>query len=322
MSAAALAASFCSRPAPTPATPATPASASAVRHPATDANARRLPLLVVLATEGERSWSYATEGPSVLRPDDGAVLGFRFALSEDSQRGRETARRPSPSPPPARDSSKKDSKRVALRIDFGTAPTPPGEPRPRPSPVPPAHASPRTPTPPTPWPPSPPRCATTPRRLLCAIDGYPKRAAASRSPATAEPATAEPRNGTDAGSDARGPQGDGLATALGMARASRPSRSSRPRRCGRPAADDIADAPLHREHCSPTSGGRAAGPPARSPAGSRAGSRDRAGTAPPLSSGARSRPAAPPCTRAPGGSGRSGWPPPPPAPPTRCCSPC
>lgn len=31
-----------------------------------------------------KNWEYATQGPSLLRPDDGAVQGFRFAVSEDS----------------------------------------------------------------------------------------------------------------------------------------------------------------------------------------------------------------------------------------------
>ncbi len=31
-----------------------------------------------------KNWEYATQGPSLLRPDDGTVQGFRFAVSEDS----------------------------------------------------------------------------------------------------------------------------------------------------------------------------------------------------------------------------------------------
>lgn len=67
------------------------------------------------------SWSFATQGPSVLRPEDGAVLGLRFAVSEDSS---EAAR-----PRGAADfaavcaDTKPESggKRVALVLDFGTA---------------------------------------------------------------------------------------------------------------------------------------------------------------------------------------------------------
>ncbi|MFE7272224.1 SCO2322 family protein [Streptomyces sp. NPDC057623] len=66
-------------------------------------------------------WTYATQGPSLARPSDGDVQGFRFAVSEDS----EDAARPRGAAEfavicartPARDGAK----RVALVIDFGTA---------------------------------------------------------------------------------------------------------------------------------------------------------------------------------------------------------
>ncbi|GGY45514.1 SCO2322 family protein [Streptomyces djakartensis] len=73
-------------------------------------------------------WVYATQGPSTSRPADGAVQGFRFAVSEDSA----DAARPRGdadfgticAKTPARDGRK----RVALLIDFGTAAdAPPGE---------------------------------------------------------------------------------------------------------------------------------------------------------------------------------------------------
>lgn len=31
-----------------------------------------------------KDWAYATQGPALLRPDDGTVQGFRFSVSEDS----------------------------------------------------------------------------------------------------------------------------------------------------------------------------------------------------------------------------------------------
>ncbi|KUO04222.1 hypothetical protein AQJ67_12610 [Streptomyces caeruleatus] len=70
--------------------------------------------------DGER-WTYATQGPSLARPSDGDVQGFRFAVSEDSN----DAARPRGAAEfavicartPARDGTK----RVALVIDFGTA---------------------------------------------------------------------------------------------------------------------------------------------------------------------------------------------------------
>ncbi|MFF5256767.1 SCO2322 family protein [Streptomyces leeuwenhoekii] len=66
-------------------------------------------------------WTYATQGPSTARPEDGAVQGFRFAVSEDSgdaARPRGTAGFASIcGATPAREGSK----RVALVLDFGTA---------------------------------------------------------------------------------------------------------------------------------------------------------------------------------------------------------
>ncbi|MGW4565930.1 SCO2322 family protein [Streptomyces sp. NPDC004561] len=73
-------------------------------------------------------WTYATQGPSIVRPDDGAVEGFRFAVSADSA----DATRPRGTADfgticagtPARSGSK----RVALVLDFGTpADAPSGE---------------------------------------------------------------------------------------------------------------------------------------------------------------------------------------------------
>nr|WSW71565.1 SCO2322 family protein [Streptomyces sp. NBC_00995] len=72
--------------------------------------------------EGSGSgWAYATQGPSLVRPDDGSVQGFRFAVSADSQ----DAARPRRSPDFAKicaDTPAEDGrKRVALVIDPGTA---------------------------------------------------------------------------------------------------------------------------------------------------------------------------------------------------------
>lgn len=76
------------------------------------------------------SWSYASLGPSLSRPEDGDVQGFRFAVSEDSQ----DATRPRGAAEfavicartPARDGKK----RVALVLDFGTAADAPSGERP------------------------------------------------------------------------------------------------------------------------------------------------------------------------------------------------
>ncbi|MFI6348767.1 SCO2322 family protein [Streptomyces sp. NPDC050560] len=66
-------------------------------------------------------WTYASRGPSVERPDDGAVLGFRFSVSEDS--GDAATPRGGHgfaaicAHTPARDGDK----RLALVLDFGVA---------------------------------------------------------------------------------------------------------------------------------------------------------------------------------------------------------
>ncbi|MFF7485175.1 SCO2322 family protein [Streptomyces luteogriseus] len=75
--------------------------------------------------DGEH-WVYATQGPSLARPSDGDVQGFRFAVSEDSAsatRPRGTAEFATIcAKTPAQDGRK----RVALVIDFGTAADAPG----------------------------------------------------------------------------------------------------------------------------------------------------------------------------------------------------
>jgi hypothetical protein len=73
------------------------------------------------AGENDEKWSYATKGPSVLRPADGAVLGFRFALSEDSDDAGKPRGDVEFDAACERTEAKKDRKRVAIRIDFGTA---------------------------------------------------------------------------------------------------------------------------------------------------------------------------------------------------------
>ncbi len=66
-------------------------------------------------------WAYATQGPSLVRPDDGAVQGFRFSVSEDSQDSAKPRRAPDFAAICADTPTKDGSKRVALVIDPGTA---------------------------------------------------------------------------------------------------------------------------------------------------------------------------------------------------------
>ncbi|WP_217225360.1 SCO2322 family protein [Streptomyces anulatus] len=68
-----------------------------------------------------KNWEYATQGPSLLRPDDGAVQGFRFAVSEDSGDAAQPRRAPDFGTICADTPAKDGQKRVALVIDPGTA---------------------------------------------------------------------------------------------------------------------------------------------------------------------------------------------------------
>lgn len=68
-----------------------------------------------------RDWSYATKGPSGMRPSDGAVLGFRFALSTDSADAAKPRTDIRFDAVCGRTKAKPDRKRVAIGIDFGTA---------------------------------------------------------------------------------------------------------------------------------------------------------------------------------------------------------
>lgn len=74
------------------------------------------------------AWTYATQGPSLARPADGDVQGFRFSVSEnsaDAVKPRGTADFDTIcAKTPARDGEK----RIALVLDFGTpADAPSGE---------------------------------------------------------------------------------------------------------------------------------------------------------------------------------------------------
>lgn len=72
--------------------------------------------------EGSGSgWTYATQGPSLVRPDDGAVQGFRFAVSADSQDAAKPRHFPGFAKICADTPAKDGSKRVGLVIDPGTA---------------------------------------------------------------------------------------------------------------------------------------------------------------------------------------------------------
>ncbi|MGK5629378.1 SCO2322 family protein [Streptomyces sp. URMC 123] len=70
-------------------------------------------------TGGE--WTYATQGPATARPKDGAVQGFRFAVSKDSAQAAQP-RGAADFAAICGDTPAADgTKRVALVLDFGTA---------------------------------------------------------------------------------------------------------------------------------------------------------------------------------------------------------
>ncbi|MFE3942114.1 SCO2322 family protein [Streptomyces sp. NPDC059118] len=72
--------------------------------------------------EGSGSgWTYATQGPSLVRPDDGAVEGFRFSVSADSQDSAKPRRAPDFAEICADTPAEDGTKRIALVIDPGTA---------------------------------------------------------------------------------------------------------------------------------------------------------------------------------------------------------
>lgn len=66
------------------------------------------------------TWAYASQGPSTARPDDGAVQGFRFAVSADSKDAAKPRGAADFDTICAKTPAKDGRKRVALVIDFGT----------------------------------------------------------------------------------------------------------------------------------------------------------------------------------------------------------
>ena len=120
------------------------------------------------------SWTYATQGPASLRPEDGDVQGFRFAVSENSAEAARPRGDHDFGGVCAGTPAEKGAKRVAFVLDFGTG-----------------HDAPQGETPPEPR----TACARVPddatsaealaavakplrydsSAMLCAIGGYPRR---------------------------------------------------------------------------------------------------------------------------------------------------
>ncbi|GAA1905040.1 SCO2322 family protein [Streptomyces durmitorensis] len=78
-------------------------------------------------------WAYASQGPSTAHPDDGAVQGFRFSVSEDSKDAAKPRGAADFDAICAKTPAKDDRKRIALVVDFGTpGDAPDGESPPKP----------------------------------------------------------------------------------------------------------------------------------------------------------------------------------------------
>ncbi|MGI5352198.1 SCO2322 family protein [Streptomyces sp. CA-250714] len=208
--------------APAPATTVSATAATwAAAHPAANTDGYRYWSFWHRKEDG--SWSYATEGPATERPADGDTLGFRFALSENSQQADKPRGAVTFADACAKTTPKAGSKRVAVRIDFGTrADAPEGEPKSPPAP----HTG----------------CARIPangtaadaltkvatplrynsQALLCAIDHYPAKGCGEQAK---ENSKSEQRDGSGSG-DGRGEseggkagnggQDDGISTGLGV----------------------------------------------------------------------------------------------------------
>ncbi|WTK83295.1 SCO2322 family protein [Streptomyces sp. NBC_01511] len=79
------------------------------------------------------TWTYATQGPALARPADGAVNGFRFAVSADSQDAAKPRETPDFAAVCGSTPAKDGSKRIAVVVDPGTqADAPDGETPPAP----------------------------------------------------------------------------------------------------------------------------------------------------------------------------------------------
>ncbi|MGC0409358.1 MYXO-CTERM domain-containing protein [Streptomyces sp. SAI-195] len=147
-------------------------------------------------------WVYATQGPSLVRPSDGDVQGFRFAVSEDSGDAAQPRGTADFASICAKTPAEDGSKRVALVLDFGTGPdAPSGETPPAPRTAC-ARVSPDATTADALAAVADPLRYDT-NALLCAIAGYPKSGCGEQvsqkqnSSATAAPKTAEGKEDED-----------------------------------------------------------------------------------------------------------------------------
>lgn len=242
-------------------------------------------------------WNYATQGPAQLRPEDGSVQGFRFAVSAEADDSAAPRSEAAFAEICEETGERAGRKRIALVLDFGTPADAPGGERP---------PKPRT------------ACASVaeeasaadalaavapPLRydssaMLCAIDGYPRTGCGEQVSGAGEPSAGESSASPEPRSRTPVPLrvGTGLRPGCSSGWARWPCWAWRP--SGSPAAG-AAERLVTMAH-GPLQQARRVRPALL----------------------ARSRRAPTRCTPGRGGCGRSGWPPPPHGPATRCCSPC
>lgn len=162
--------------------------------------------------DDDGAWSYAAKGPGILRPADGDVLGFRFAVSEGSEDSEDSSkpRGDADFAGICADTAAQDGrKRVALVIDPGTAAdAPKGEKPPKPR-----TACARIPSDGT----AAEALAATAKplrydsnSLLCAIEGYPESGCGDQVQGGGDKSADTDTGGdADAGGDAGSASGDG-----------------------------------------------------------------------------------------------------------------
>ncbi|AWW39826.1 MULTISPECIES: SCO2322 family protein [Streptomyces] len=172
--------------------------------------------------DGDR-WTYATQGPSLARPADGDVQGFRFSVSEDSQDSAQPRGTADFKTVCAGTPAREGHKRVALVLDFGTAADAPSGETPPPARTACARVAPDATTA------EALAAVARPLRydsaaLLCAIAGYPRRGCGEQVAAGnggSEPAAAAQGRATGAKSerdaDGGGPSVGVLAGAAAVA---------------------------------------------------------------------------------------------------------
>ncbi|MER6027961.1 SCO2322 family protein [Streptomyces sp. NPDC001851] len=158
-------------------------------------------------------WTYATQGPSTVRPDDGAVEGFRFAVSADSADASRPRGAADFTTICAGTPATSGTKRVALVLDFGTAADAPSGETPPARRTACARVSADATTADALAAVAPPLRYDT-NALLCAIAGYPEKGCGEQVSVSTSGKSAEKSGGSDDGPSLGLPIGAGLVAVL------------------------------------------------------------------------------------------------------------